>query len=72
MELTLSDFLELNECNHVSVCVKEPGLAAKYWTVLKDGKSNIHTDNDLYRIVYSIGVIYNDEYKGNILHVYCW
>lgn len=72
MILTLRDLLVLNNGNHVSVCVKEPGLAAKYWTVLKDGKSNIHTDNDLDRVVYAIGVIYNSEYQGNILHVYCW
>jgi hypothetical protein len=70
--LTLKDFLNLNNGNAVCVCVKKPGECAKYWTTLKTGESNIHTDGDLDREVYSIGVIYDDEFHGNILHVYVW
>lgn len=70
--LTLKDFLALNNGNAVQVCVKEPDKCAQYWTVLVRGKSNIHTDNDLWRSVYSIGVVHNEEFNGNILMVYVW
>ncbi|WP_035213376.1 hypothetical protein [Desulfitobacterium hafniense] len=72
MTLTLKDFLKLNNGNPVEVCVKEPGECAKYWTTLRDGKSNIHTDNDLDRAVYSIDLIHKSEYNSKILHIYCW
>jgi hypothetical protein len=70
--LTLKDFLNLNHGNAVRVCVKEPNKCADYWTTLKTGKSNMHTDCDLSRIVYSIGVVYDSEFNGNILAVYAW
>lgn len=71
-KITLKDFLELIHGNAVEVCIKEPDKGAKYWTTLKDGKSNIHTDCDLNRKVYSIGTIYSHEFNGNILYVYAW
>lgn len=70
--LTLKEFLSLNHGNAVEVCIKEPNKCAKYWTVLKEGVSNCHTDSDLDRVVYSIGVVYNHEFNGNILAVYAW
>ncbi len=70
--LTLEDFLKLNHGNAVRVCVKEPNNCADYWTTLKNGESNIHTDCDLEREVYSIGVTYEKEFNGNILMVYAW
>ena len=70
--LTLKKFLTLNHGNAVRVCVKEPNKCAVYWTTLTDGKSNMHTDGDLNREVYSIGVAYEDSFKGNILMVYAW
>jgi hypothetical protein len=72
MKLTLKDFLKLNHGNAVQVCVKEPDKYAKYWTTLIDGESNIHTDDDLNREVYSIGVVYDRKFNGNILMVYAW
>lgn len=70
--LALKDFLSLNHGNAVQACVKEPNKCANYWTMLKNGISNIHTDNDLNREVYSIGVVFNYEFNGNILMVYVW
>ena len=72
MKLTLKDFLNLNHGNAVQVCVKEPEKCAKYWTTLKKGESNIHTDCDLEREVYYIGVIYDKDVEAYILHVYVW
>ena len=66
MKLTLKEFLKLNRGNAVEVVVKEPDKAAKYWTTLRDGKSNIHTDNDLHRVVYSIKAF------NSAISVYCW
>lgn len=68
--LTLRDFLSLNRGNAVQVCVKDPSKCAKYWTTLKTGVSNIHTDNDLDHEVYSIGVVHDRDFNGNILMVY--
>lgn len=70
--LTLRDFLGLNHGNDVTVYVQEPDKAANYCTTLKCGRSNIHTNCDLDRVVYSIGVIYNPAAQGNILMVRCW
>jgi hypothetical protein len=71
--LTLKEFLNLNKGNAVDVTVKEPGKCFTFSTVLKEGKPNIHIDDfDLRREVYSIGVVYNKDFNGNILHVYAW
>ena len=68
-EMTLKSFLEkVNE--DVTVCVKEPGKCAKFWTTLKNGASNIHTDGNLERKVYEIHTCV--ENGKTILGVYCW
>lgn len=71
--LALGDFLKLNHGNAVEVTVKEPDKCFKFSTVLKNGEPNLHiSDKDLEREVYSIGVIHNRDFNGNILKVYAW
>jgi len=68
--MTLKDFLAITHSDNVHVCVKEPGKCAQYWTTLKNGKSNIHTDGDLNREVYSVHITYDGGEA--ILGVYAW
>lgn len=70
--MNLKEFLKLSHGNIVRVCRQEPGKCADYWTTLQKGESNIHTDSDLGRKVYSIGLACDEKTDAKILSVYIW